>query len=426
MKQRSYSEWRFLGFAAAAMVLAVALFLAAGVLAQQGRVLEPVREVPQATASGGGNWHVLDAVRYENLSVFPVVARQQFDTAGFLTLDEGLASGEVLVTERGSEELRRTRGADASGRGAHPTYPLDGPHVQGGVQSVEQHRRRQDAGATVNTLVLVNRSKRPLLLLAGEVVTGGKQDRVIGKDRIVAPGADPLPLDVFCVERGRWSAGSAFKASNLMAHPSVREQAAVAKEQGKVWDAVRRGSTSEQTAEFAMRSRGADAPPAAAAPRVSTEALKSAIAEGAQSESYARVYQSLTVVASVDSFAAEVERRFREATKGQRVVGVVAAYGSEVAWSDTFASDALFRRYWPKLLRSYVVEAVARPRLQEKASQADAQRFLAPLEGREQIETEPGVYRWREITEGRQAQIEIESLLGKAFTLHRVKVQRTS
>ncbi len=402
MKQRSYSEWRFLGFATAAMVLAVALFLAAAALAQQGRVLDPVREVPRAAAPGG-EWDVLDAVRYENLSVFPVVARQQFDTAGFLTLDEGLASGEVLVTERGSEELRRTRGA-------HPTYP---PHVQ-----VRQ------SGATVNTLVLVNRSKRPLLLLAGEVVTGGKQDRVIGKDRIVPPGADPLPLDVFCVERGRWSAGNAFKAANLMAHPSVRERAAVAKDQSQVWDAVRRGSTSDQARDYAY-SAPAGTPPAAA-PRMSAEGLGRVIESEARSESYARVYQSPTVVATVDSFAAEVERRFREATKGERVVGVVVAYGGEVAWSDVFASDALFRRYWPKLLRSYVVEAVARPRLQEKATLADAQRFLAPLQGHEQIETEPGVYRWREITEGRQAQIEIESLLGKAFVLHRVKVHRTT
>lgn len=404
MRQRAYSDWRFLGFAAMAMVLAVGLLMAAGALAQQGRVLEPVRELPQATAPGGGNWDVLDPVRYENLSVFPVVARQQFDTAGFLTLDEGLASGEVLVTERGSEELRRSRGA-------HPTYPVDGPHVQ-----VRQ------SGATVNTLVLVNRSRRPLLLLAGEVVTGGKQDRIIGKDRIVPPGAEPLPLDVFCVERGRWSAGNAFKAANLMAHPSVREKAAVAKKQGEVWDAVRRGSTSEQaSADYAAT---LPAPPPAA--RVSAEGLGRVIESEARSESYARVYQSPTVVASVDSFAAEVERRFREATKGQRVVGVIVAYGGEVAWSEVFASDALFRRYWPKLLRSYVVEAVARPRLREKASLADAQQFLAPLEGHEQIETEPGVYRWREISEGRQAQIEIESLLSKPFTLHRVKVQRTS
>jgi hypothetical protein len=335
-----------------------------------------------------------------------VVARAEVDTTGFLTLDEGLQSGEVLVTERGSEMIRRDR------RVVLPTYP-------------EQERRTPQGGATVNTLVLVNRSKRPLLLLAGEVVTGGKQDRIIGKDRIVAPGAEPLPLDVFCVERGRWSAGSEFKAANLMAHPSVREKAAVAKDQSQVWGAVRSGSTSEQTAEHAARARAGTAP-AAEAPRVSAEAVTRVMTDEAQSESYDKVYKSRTVTASVESFSAEVERRFREATRGQRVVGVVVAYSGEVAWSDTFASQGLFQRYWRKLLRSYVVEALARPNYRERATVADAARFLEPLAGREEIEVEPGVYRWREISEGRMAQIEIESLLGKVFALHRVKVLKTS
>lgn len=400
MRQKSFTEWRLVAFAAVAVCVAAGLLMAFTADAQR-RVLEPVRQQEPAKPRpvAGGDWEVLPPVRYENLSVFPVVARAEFDTAGFLTLDEGLASGEVVVTERGSEYIRRSRGTGAL------------PAPQG--------------GATVNTLVLVNRSKRPLVLLAGEVVTGGKQDRIIGKDRIVPPGAEPLPLDVFCVERGRWSAGSEFKAANLMAHPSVREKAAVAKDQSQVWGAVRSGSTSEQTREYAAARRAGTAAPEAA-PRVSAEALSTVIVEGVQSESYDRVYKSRTVTASVDSFAAEVERRFREATRGQRVVGVVVAYGGEVAWSDLFASQGLFRSYWPKLLRSYVVEALARPMLHERASLADAARFLEPLDGREQIEVEPGVYRWREISEGRLAQIELESLLGKVFTLHRVKVQRTS
>src|SRR6266478_4840294 len=99
------------------------------------------------------------------------------------------------------------------------------------------------AGASVNQLVLINHSKRPLLLLAGELVSGGKQDRIIAKDRIVAPGADPLPLDVFCVEHGRWSSGSNFSAAKTIVHPSVREQAAVNQKQADVWNAVRSGTT---------------------------------------------------------------------------------------------------------------------------------------------------------------------------------------
>ena len=47
-----------------------------------------------------------------------------------------------------------------------------------------------------------------MLLLAGEIVAGGKQDRVIGKDRIVPAESDPVDLGVFCVEPGRWVATS--------------------------------------------------------------------------------------------------------------------------------------------------------------------------------------------------------------------------
>src|SRR5205823_8628521 len=104
-------------------------------------------------------------------------------------------------------------------------------------------RPTYSTGASVNQLVLINRSKRPLLLLAGELVSGGKQDRIIGKDRIVPVGAEPLPLDVFCVEHGRWSSGANFTDAKTIVHPSVREQATFKKDQGKVWSAVRSGTT---------------------------------------------------------------------------------------------------------------------------------------------------------------------------------------
>jgi hypothetical protein len=108
------------------------------------------------------------------------------------------------------------------------------------------------------------------------------------------------------------------------------------------------------------------------------------------------------------------------------VVGVVIAYGGEVAWSDIFASDELFEQYWTKLLRSYAIEAVARPTLREKASAEDAREFLRQLKGREQTESDPGVYVWKEINEGRLSQIELDTLQPKLMTLHRLVVRRTS
>jgi hypothetical protein len=340
-----------------------------------------------------GDWRILDPITYENISVFPVVTSYGQDTSTFLTLEEGLATGEVVVRERGSEEMVR-------GRDGRPVYIP------------------QASGASVNQLVLLNRSKRPLLLLAGELVSGGKQDRVIGKDRIVPVGAPPLPLDVFCVEHGRWTGSSQFAAALTIVHPSVREKAAVDQEQTEVWNAVRSGSTAKAQAGLA-----------GPAPRISEDRLQAAIAGNAHTEAYEKIYQSSAVGVSIDDFVAEIQRRFASATsglKGERVVGVVVAYGGEVAWSDIFASGDLFDHYWHKLLRSYAVEALARPTVRTVASREGASEFLRRLNGREAMETEPGVYRWSEITEGHLAEIELEALSPKPMKLHRLLLHRTS
>jgi hypothetical protein len=346
---------------------------------------------PAPPGKGDGNWRLLEPIAYENLTVFPVVSSSEDDTRPFLTLEEGLSRGEVIVREQGAETMVRDRD------GRRPVV-------------------RDYVGPSVNQLVLVNRSKQPLLLLAGELVSGGKQDRVIAKDRIVAPGAEPLPLDVFCVEHGRWSAGSKFTSASTIVHPSVREQAAVNQKQADVWASVTKGSTA---------ARAAGAP----APAVSTEALSVVVESEAPTQSYSKIYESRRVAPSVEAMVNEVQRRFRRESaglKGERVLGVVIAYGGEVAWSDIFASGELFDQYWNKLLRSYAVEAVARPTLREKASAEDAQEFLQRLKGREQTESEPGVYMWREISEGDRSQIELDALQPKVPTLHRLVVRRTS
>ncbi len=349
-----------------------------------------------------GDWRLLDPVTYENITIFPVVSSSIQDTSPFLTLDDGLSSGEVIVSEQGAAGLARSR----DGR------PIPAPAY--------------GSGASVSQLVLINRGKRPLLLLAGELVSGGKQDRIIGKDRIVPVGSDPLPLDVFCVEHGRWTgASSQFVASKTIVHPSVREQAAVAQDQNEVWSAVRSGTLAAPKPARVGAAAGAPAQPA----RLSSEAIGDAIATAAPTQSYRKIYEQSRAGASVDEFVAELERRFNRATlglKGERVVGVVVAYGSDVAWSDIFASGDLFEHYWSKLLRSYAVEAMARPAYKETAAITDARGFLRNLNGREVVESEPGVYRWREITEGRLSLIELEAIAPKAMTLHRLLLHRTS
>jgi ARG and Rhodanese-Phosphatase-superfamily-associated Protein domain len=366
---------------------------------------------PQLAQTG---WRLAHPVTYENLTIFPVLTAQDADTSQFATLDEALASGEALITEQGAEMRRMRDGAVV-------------PNYQPGPQ--------------VNQLVLINRGKRPLILLAGEVVSGGKQDRIIGKDRIVPIGAAPLPLDVFCVEHGRWTPGAVqFSAAETMVHPSVRDKAAVDQNQSEVWAAVRGeadavGSASQ---EMPLRSgnysagAGATAPPsqnqtvtAESQPATITRsAVAGAIAQSG-TQDYQKIYQQSPIGASVESFTEEMQRRFAHETsglKGERVVGVVVAFGPEVAWSDVFASSQLFDSYWPKLLRSYVVEAMTRPRILRPASLDEARDFLRPATGHIEEETEPGVYRWRKQAEGRLAEIELDALDPKPFPLHWLRV----
>jgi hypothetical protein len=262
-------------------------------------------------------------------------------------------------------------------------------------------------GGEVNRLVLVNNSNRPLLLLAGEIVTGGKQDRVIGKDRLVPAHSDPIDLSVFCVEPGRWTEMSSnFKGmSSQMAQPSVRNKAMVAKNQSEVWDSVR-------SAQAGVTGGPLSAPAAAAI---------------GGTTSYARVMDNAEVKKQVDEIAAPVQRDYlglvRE-LRSRNAVGVVAAVNGRIIWADVFASTPLLEKYWPKLVRSYAAEAyIARTAAFAKPDTRAAQDFLDNLEGRRQVsEVEPGVFRQTEITGDGFKVFELTSLLPKTgFDLHLAK-----
>jgi hypothetical protein len=389
---------KFLGILIVAIVISLGAAIAAANLCPRARASN--RE--QSLAQPG--WRLAQPITYENLTIFPVVTSQDADTSEFVTLDQALASGEAIVSEE-SADFRRTR------EGVVPP--------------------RYSTGAQVNQLVFINRGKRPLILLAGEVVSGGHQDRIIGRDRIVSAGAPPLPLDVFCVEHGRWTGASEqFTAAQMMVHPSVRDKAAVAEDQGQVWAAVRGEASGTGVGSGAGNavggaSQSVTVESSAASIPLSSRNLSQIITTEAPTQSYQKIYKSSPVGTSVETFAAEIQRRFERANsglKGERVVGVVVAFGREVAWSDIFASSELFDSYWPKLLRSYVVEAMTRPGVRQTASLDDARDFLRPASGHIEEESEPGIYRWRKQSEGRLAEIELDALTPKPFTIHWLRV----
>ena len=326
------------------------------------------------------HYKVLSPISRGNLTIFPVVATSTHDTSQFLTLDEGIRSGEVVVTESGNVAplIRR--------RGPHPV-----PH----------------GGPQVNTLVLINNSKRPLLLLAGEIVTGGKQDRVIGKDRIVPAESDPIDLGVFCVEPGRWVARTdKFGTIPGLAQPSVRAKAMADKDQQKVWD---------QVAE--SRNAMIAATPPANSETVTVQATTS----------YAMTVESAEIKKQLDEVAVPIQQSYTQLMhqlRDRNAVGVVVAVNGEIIWADIFASPSLLEKYWPKLVRSYAAEAMVERANDKHVTEGAAEAFLDNLQGtHEVVDTEAGVFRQAEISGTNYKVFQLTSLLpNTGFDVHVAKM----
>ena len=342
-------------------------------------------------------YRVLAPIESGNLILFPVVRADGKSTVEtpFITLDEGLKSGDVEVTEAGrARGLVRPRGT------AEPQNAYRGDEV--------------------NTLVLVNHSKRPLLLLAGEVVTGGKQDRIVAKDRIVPADADPIDLSVFCIEPGRWTESSPeFGASDksaahsFMVQPAVRERAMADQDQQQVWDSVH-GAISQMEAA---------APP-------SGSGAGSGYHSG--TTSYAKVMQSEAVSEKVDEAAAPVMQAREQVLaklRDEHAIGVVVAVRGEIIWADLFANTDLLGRYWTKLVRSYAAESLTEGQDHAASSVAptvaDAQHFLdAPVSGSETSDSDVGVYRYRQLASSGTETFVLESLLpGTGYDVHISKMK---
>ncbi|HEX7312697.1 MAG TPA: DUF6569 family protein [Pyrinomonadaceae bacterium] len=323
-----------------------------------------------ARAKGHGHGHgndqalqVLTPVSYKNLTIFPVRGQDIQGSEAYITLDEGTKAGTVVITERGTQSaqapIRHPRSAHA--RQQNVTY---------------------SSGATVNELALVNRSGKKLVLLAGEVIVGGKQDRIVQEDRVIPPVSVPVALNVFCVEHGRWTPRTAsynsggggsrraaapvmaeaapddgkFSSLGAVAHPKLRAAAQDKKAQGEVWNEVSANNTKLGTAN--------------------------------STDTYQEVYASKKVVAQMDDYLKALEREVSQ----PGVVGVVVARNGRAVWADVFASQRLFASYWPKLLKSYVVDALGDNTSEARPPVADATRYLRERDGTVSTTTQEGIY----------------------------------
>ena len=129
----------------------------------------------------GQKYKILAPILQGKLTVFPVVGDETVNTDNLISLDRGVQSGEVSMSEGGRP------GGFARPRHSEQTEWSERP--QGGPET----------NRAALHLVITNHSNRVLLLLAGEIVMVGKQNRVIAEDRLIPAHSKPVTVDYFRV-----------------------------------------------------------------------------------------------------------------------------------------------------------------------------------------------------------------------------------
>jgi hypothetical protein len=226
---------------------------------------------------------MLDPIQVESLTLTPIVStKQKLDDAKLLVLDEAMPKKLVRIHE-----------------------------VDNG---------------DVNNLTLTNKSDQPLFLLAGEVIIGGKQDRIIGRNAIVPPKKTQT-VPVFCVEHGRWDNSSKeFTTAKALAHGRLRGSANF-DTQSDVWKEV--------AAKNELR----------------------------KTKSSSDTYRKVAAQQS-DGTLTKWEKQFDTALgklsddNKAKLVGFAVSVNGKVATVDVFDNPTLFKKLQSKLVRSYITEAI--------------------------------------------------------------------
>src|SRR6266540_515818 len=96
----------------------------------------------------------------------------------------------------------------------------------------------------VNNLAVENLSDEEVYVQSGDIVKGGRQDRVLALDLIVPPKSGKIQIASFCVEQGRWSgrgqeeAGQFASSRKALSSKDLKIAAKHSVSQGEVWDKV--------------------------------------------------------------------------------------------------------------------------------------------------------------------------------------------
>jgi hypothetical protein len=267
--------------------------------------------------SSARNYTLSGPYAHENLTIFLIHGEDQLKGAQFLTLQEAMEQKKVVLHET----------------------------------------------SNVNELAIENLSSEEVYVQSGDIVKGGKQDRVLAYDFIVPPHSGRMPIAAFCVEQGRWSRRGAESAAMFSTSTSqlnskdLKIAAKRAQSQREVWSKV---------AE-------------------SQERLGAATQAVVVSADSASSLQLTLENSKVKETAGEYLKKLSPIIEGKKdVIGYAFAINGRLNSADVYASGALFRKLWRKLLEASAIEAIAERRKDKQFEPATVEAVQAALAEAEQ------------------------------------------
>lgn len=215
----------------------------------------------------------------------------------------------------------------------------------------------------VNELEVENLSKtQEVFIQSGDIVKGGKQDRVLAISIIIPARSGRVKIESFCVESGRWTKrggedSSKFDSSNdRIVTKELKIAANATRSQQEVWNQV-----SEAQDRLAKNVGGS-------------------VQAGPSKSSLQLSLENKKVSATIDEYVKELSSVI---DGGNDVIGYAFAINGKINSADIYVSNALFKKLWPKMLKATATEAVSaanQVRLADPVKPASVKGFLDEAE----------------------------------------------
>jgi hypothetical protein len=225
------------------------------------------------------------AVEFKNLRIIPIRPKNGFGNGAprVISLSQAMKQGLATITERGSASTEN-----------------------------------------VHYLRINNHSDQTIFISSGEVVSGGRQDRIIAQDTLLEPNGRDQYVSAMCVEELRWSEKERKFTYENFANPSLRKVLDESKNQVLIWREI-----TKQLDENKIASK---------------------------SSAYLSRIADKKMMQLNDEYYNFFKEKFKNTDSS--IVGFVCMSGDKVIGSDIYASRDMFYNQLDPLLKGYCDQAV--------------------------------------------------------------------